>query len=83
MRKVYVRIACEIYTDFVLEHLVQDNRRYLLQEIKVPVAYFIGGPKDMGYTTVSSPLFMTKTLYTDHSVSPRRIMPCSMLAYRS
>jgi hypothetical protein len=35
--------------------IFQDDRRYLLQEIKVPVAYFIGGPKDMGYTTVSPP----------------------------
>lgn len=34
--------------------IFQDNRRYLLQEIKVPVAYFIGGSKDMGYTNVSS-----------------------------
>ena len=33
--------------------IFQDDRRYLLQEINVPVAYFIGGPKDMGYTTVS------------------------------
>ncbi|KAF2032297.1 hypothetical protein EK21DRAFT_110245 [Setomelanomma holmii] len=31
--------------------IFQDDRRYLLQEIKVPVAYFIGGPKDMGYNT--------------------------------
>ncbi|KAF1945088.1 hypothetical protein EJ02DRAFT_397213 [Clathrospora elynae] len=31
--------------------IFQDDRRYLLQEIKVPVAYLIGGPKDMGYTT--------------------------------
>jgi len=30
--------------------IFQDERRYLLQEIKVPVAYFIGGPTDMGYT---------------------------------
>ncbi|EHA47657.1 hypothetical protein MCOR27_000695 [Pyricularia oryzae] len=29
--------------------IFQDNRRYLLQEIKVPVAWFIGGPKDMGH----------------------------------
>ncbi|KAF3017745.1 hypothetical protein E8E14_005721 [Neopestalotiopsis sp. 37M] len=29
--------------------IFQDNRRYLLQEIKVPVAWFVGGPKDMGY----------------------------------
>ena len=33
--------------------IFQDDRRYLLQEIKVPVAYFIGGKTDMGYTTVS------------------------------
>ncbi|KAK8122220.1 hypothetical protein PG984_010890 [Apiospora sp. TS-2023a] len=29
--------------------IFQDNRRYLLSEIKVPVAWFVGGPKDMGY----------------------------------
>lgn len=34
--------------------IFQDNRRYLLQEIKVPVAYFIGGKTDMGFTTVST-----------------------------
>lgn len=33
--------------------IFQDDRRYLLQEIKVPVLYLIGGPKDMGYSTVS------------------------------
>jgi hypothetical protein len=33
--------------------IFQDDRRYLLQEIKVPVLYLIGGAKDMGYTTVS------------------------------
>jgi dienelactone hydrolase len=33
--------------------IFQDDRRYLLQEIKVPVLYLIGGSKDMGYTTVS------------------------------
>ncbi|OAL05905.1 hypothetical protein IQ06DRAFT_266346 [Phaeosphaeriaceae sp. SRC1lsM3a] len=31
--------------------IFQDDRRYLLQEIKVPVLYLIGGPKDMGYST--------------------------------
>jgi hypothetical protein len=29
--------------------IFQDERRYLLSEIKVPVAWFVGGPKDMGY----------------------------------
>jgi hypothetical protein len=33
--------------------IFQDNKRYLLQELKVPVAWFIGGPKDMGYPNVS------------------------------
>jgi hypothetical protein len=32
--------------------IFQDDRRYLLQEIKVPVAWFVGGPKDMGYPNV-------------------------------
>jgi hypothetical protein len=32
--------------------IFQDERRYLLQEIKVPVAWFVGGPKDMGYPNV-------------------------------
>ncbi|KAF2876383.1 Alpha/Beta hydrolase protein [Massariosphaeria phaeospora] len=31
--------------------IFQDDRRYLLQEIKVPVAYIIGGKNDMGYPT--------------------------------
>jgi hypothetical protein len=33
--------------------IFQDDRRYLLQEIKVPVAWFVGGPSDMGYPSVS------------------------------
>jgi hypothetical protein len=32
--------------------IFQDEKRYLLQEIKVPVAWFVGGPKDMGYPNV-------------------------------
>jgi len=32
--------------------IFQDDRRYLLQEIKVPVAWFVGGGSDMGFTTV-------------------------------
>ncbi|KAF1995130.1 hypothetical protein P154DRAFT_612071 [Amniculicola lignicola CBS 123094] len=31
--------------------IFQDDRRYLLAEIKVPVAYLIGGKTDMGYST--------------------------------
>jgi len=35
--------------------IFQDERRYLLKEINVPVAWFVGGPKDMGYPNVSRP----------------------------
>ena len=46
--------------------IFQDDRRYLLQEIKVPVAYLIGGTKDMGYTTVSKRLLrMTMRMMAD------------------
>jgi hypothetical protein len=34
--------------------IFQDEKRYLLKELKVPVAYFVGGPSDMGYYNVSS-----------------------------
>ncbi len=33
--------------------IFQDDRRYLLQEIKVPVGWFLGGSKDMGCPNVS------------------------------
>jgi hypothetical protein len=33
--------------------IFQDERRYLLKEINVPVAWFIGGKGDMGYAGVS------------------------------
>lgn len=33
--------------------IFQDERRYLLEEIDVPVAWFVGGPEDMGYPNVS------------------------------
>ena len=32
--------------------IFHDEKRYLLQEIKVPVAWFVGGPNDMGYPNV-------------------------------
>ena len=32
--------------------IFQDERRYLLKEIDVPVAWFVGGAKDMGYPNV-------------------------------
>jgi hypothetical protein len=33
--------------------IFQDNKRYLLKELKVPVAWFVGGPTDMGFSNVS------------------------------
>jgi hypothetical protein len=35
--------------------IFQDEKRYLLQELKSPVAWFVGGPKDMGYINVGFP----------------------------
>ena len=37
--------------------IFQDEKRYLLQELKSPVAWFVGGPKDMGYLNVSLEIF--------------------------
>jgi dienelactone hydrolase len=34
--------------------IFQDSKRYLLKELRAPVAWFIGGVKDMGYSNVSS-----------------------------
>lgn len=34
--------------------IYQDPKRYLLKELKVPVAYFLGGIKDTGYANVST-----------------------------
>jgi dienelactone hydrolase len=36
--------------------IYQDSKRYLLKELKVPVAYFLGGQKDTGYPNVRTPL---------------------------
>jgi dienelactone hydrolase len=43
--------------------VLDDQKRYLLQELKVPVVYFIGGPTDMGYPNVcfAIPLVMIFT----------------------
>lgn len=42
--------------------IFQDERRYLLQEINVPVAWFVGGEKDMGYPNVR--------LHSRHGLEP-------------
>jgi hypothetical protein len=57
--------------------IFQDERRYLLQEIKVPVAWFVGGKNDMGYTPVSihshPPLWIDHLLtINDHTHSRRK-----------
>jgi len=46
--------------------IFQDEKRYLLQEIKVPVAWLIGGPKDMGYPNV---MFPFRSLDADHDAN--------------
>jgi hypothetical protein len=33
-----------------------DDKRFLLKELKAPVAWFVGNPTDMGYANVSPPL---------------------------
>jgi hypothetical protein len=54
--------------------IFQDDRRYLLQEIKVPVAYFIGGPSDMGYPNVRSyPPFLSPQNVLNKFISNRFI----------
>lgn len=35
--------------------IFQDEKRYLLEQIDVPVAWFVGGPEDMGYPNVGHP----------------------------
>lgn len=35
--------------------LLSAEKSYLLAELKVPVAYFVGGPKDIAYLNVCSP----------------------------
>lgn len=54
--------------------IFQDEKRYLLQEIKVPVAWFIGGPKDMGYPNVRRGSMMPPrfAMLTDELSRPRR-----------
>jgi len=41
--------------------IFQDDRRYLLKELKAPVAWFVGGPNDMGYPNVSAVYMVQET----------------------
>jgi hypothetical protein len=45
--------------------IFQDNKRYLLKELKTPIAYFIGGPNDRAFpnvkTTISFPMAFQRT----------------------
>jgi hypothetical protein len=34
--------------------LIDETKLYLLKELKAPIAYIIGGPKDIAYNNVSS-----------------------------
>lgn len=36
--------------------VLDDEKAYLLKEFKVPIAYFIGGPKDIAYKNVRCPI---------------------------
>ncbi|KAF2684227.1 hypothetical protein K458DRAFT_303696 [Lentithecium fluviatile CBS 122367] len=51
MSRVYHDERYKLRGGFMMFNIAisQDDRRYLLSEIKVPVAYFIGGKPDMGY----------------------------------
>jgi hypothetical protein len=35
--------------------VIDAEKRYLLKELKAPVAFFLGGPKDVAYPNVRSP----------------------------
>jgi hypothetical protein len=37
--------------------VVNEEKVYLLKELKAPVGYFIGGPLDIAYNNVSLPLY--------------------------
>jgi hypothetical protein len=37
--------------------VIDEAKKYLLAEFKAPIAYFIGGPKDIAYKNVSLTLF--------------------------
>lgn len=39
--------------------IFEDSKRYLLQELKARVAWFVGGSKDMGYLNGCSLLFLS------------------------
>jgi len=57
--------------------IFQDDRRYLLQEIKVPIAYLLGGSKDLGYAGVSVRIFVSlkkkKKLFVEMFVANRAV----------
>jgi hypothetical protein len=40
--------------------ILDEEKRYLLNEFKVPIAYFIGGPKDIAYVNVSPPFLLRR-----------------------
>jgi dienelactone hydrolase len=38
--------------------VIEDSKAYLLKELKAPVAYIIGGPKDIAYNNVNNERFL-------------------------
>jgi hypothetical protein len=42
--------------------VIDEEKKYLLAELKAPVAYFIGGPKDIAYKNVCIALFRFQSL---------------------
>ncbi len=69
--------------------IFQDEKRYLLQEIKVPVAWFVGGPKDMGYPNVCLPFLLfhlSLGLITPRVVQVEKdyvLLPAGLPAYKA
>jgi hypothetical protein len=61
--------------------IFQDNKRYLLKELKAPVAWFIGGPKDMGFSNVSIRVSLCYR-HVNMIFRQTRTMNFSLMAYR-
>jgi hypothetical protein len=63
--------------------IFQDNKRYLLQELKVPVAWFIGGPKDMGYPNVSARRTSSSSADIGQAQKDYALLPKGLPAYKA
>ncbi|PKS12986.1 hypothetical protein jhhlp_000327 [Lomentospora prolificans] len=67
--------------------IFQDERRYLLEEIDVPVAWFVGGPNDMGHPNVSDYLYGCNKIYAlTFSLQAEKdyaLLPSTLGAYKA